>query len=160
METQSLLAPQHHWLLDGVPLDNLQPLLASGGEARYLPGDVIFREGDAAEGLYLVLAGSVRVTATSTKGETVLSSAHQNEVVGEMGVLDGQRRSATAMSMAVTSVYFLPTEPFLDLLERSPAVCMRLLAVLTSRLRAADARLAELPGLSDATIEEDQIFAS
>src|SRR2546430_266085 len=111
METKSLLAPQHHWLLEGVPLDALQPLLAAGGESRYLPGDVIFREGDASEGLYLVLAGTVRVSATSSKGETVLSSAHQNEVVGEMGVLDGQRRSATAVSVAVCSLYFLPTEP-------------------------------------------------
>jgi len=159
METHSVLAPQQHWLLEGVPLDTLMPLLSAGGEARYLPGDFIFREGEAAEGLYLVLAGTVRVSATSPQGQTVLSSAHQNDVVGEMGVLDGQRRSATAVSVAVTAVYYLPTEPFLDLLERSPRVCMRLLAVLTSRLRAADARLAELPAPPEATLDDDQTLA-
>jgi CRP/FNR family transcriptional regulator, cyclic AMP receptor protein len=159
METQSILAPHQHWLLEGVSLDNLKPLLASGAESRYLPGDVIFREGEAAEGLYLVLAGTVRVSATSNKGQTVLASAHQNDVIGEMGVLDGQQRSATAVAVAISVLYYLPTEPFLDLLERNTAVCMRLLAVLTSRLRAADARLAELPSAPESAMDDDQTLA-
>jgi len=144
METQSALAPSAHWLVHGVPEADLSPLLASGEEKHYRPGEAIFQEGDPAVGLYLILEGNVRVTTTSVSGETFLSVARANEVVGEMGVLDGENRSATATAVNRTVVYFLPTDPFLDLLERSPAVCMRLLAVLTARLRTADRRLAEL----------------
>lgn len=78
-------------------------------------------------------------------GDTFIGNVRANEVVGEMGVLDGEPRSGTAITMSVCAAYFLPTEPFLDLLEVSTVVCMRLLALLAQRLRATNARLNDLP---------------
>jgi CRP-like cAMP-binding protein len=43
-----------------------------------------------------------------------------------------------------TTAYFLPSEPFLDVLESSTAVCLRVLVLLTNRLRASNGRLGEL----------------
>jgi CRP/FNR family transcriptional regulator, cyclic AMP receptor protein len=144
----SAILPAEHWLVQGVPEAQLMPLLAAGEERHYHSGEAIFQEGDPATGLFLVLTGNVRVTTTSDDGETFLSVARPNEVLGEMGVLDGENRSATATAVNASVLYYLPTDPVLDVLERSPMVCMRLLAVLTARLRSTNRRLAELPPAS------------
>jgi CRP/FNR family transcriptional regulator, cyclic AMP receptor protein len=154
MEVQRPIDPSEHWLMHGVSEEDLSSLLEAGIQQNFHPGDALFREGEAATGLYLILSGTVKVTTTSDSGETFLAVARSNEVVGEMGVLDGEPRSATATAVNRSVTYFLPTEPFLDLLERSPMVCMRLLAVLTTRLRTTDRRLAELPPSS--LFDQDQ----
>src|SRR5438309_10602178 len=87
-----------HWLLVGVRTENLRPLLTSAHEVRFLPGEVIFEEGDPADGLYLVTAGTVRITAANERGEILLATIGANDVVGEMGVLDGEPRSGTAVT--------------------------------------------------------------
>lgn len=127
-----------HSLLSGLPEEHVEPLLSAGHEVRYTPGDIIFREGDESDGLYLILAGTIQISATGPSGEGVLAVVKPTEVLGEMGVLDGAPRSGTATAKNICVLYFLPAERFLDLLERSTLVCMRLLVVLSSRLRLAD----------------------
>jgi CRP/FNR family transcriptional regulator, cyclic AMP receptor protein len=152
--TEGLIAPGDHWLFYGVPVDVLKPALEAGHEVRFLPGEVIFHEGEEPNGLYLLTAGAARVAASGDDGETFLAVVRANDVVGEMGVLDGERRSGTATAINMCAAYFIPTDPFLDLLESSSGVCMRLLALLTQRLRRANGRLGELPPSGMVTIEE------
>jgi CRP-like cAMP-binding protein len=133
-----------HWMLEGVPAGDLQPLLGAAREMRLLDGDILFREGDESDGLYLITAGTVCVSATGEDGETFLATVSAGDVLGEMGVLDGQPRSGTATAEGDTAAFFLPTEPFLDVLETSTAVCMRVLMLLTNRLRVSNGRLGEL----------------
>lgn len=154
MSSEGVIQPPEHWLLAGTPAEESQALLAAGHETRYLPGEVIFREGEPSDGLYLVTAGSVRVTATGSRGEALLAVIKANEVLGEMGVLDGRPRSATASALSVCAIYFLPAEPFLDLIERSNSLAMRLIAVLTERVRRANDRLVEMVG-SEAEVAEE-----
>ena len=144
MVSDGVLQPTEHWLFAGVDAAVLRAALESGREVRFLPGEALFHENDTADGLYLITAGSVRVSATAESGETLLAVVRSNEVLGEMGVLDGQARSGTATAVGVCVAFFMPTEPFLDLLERSTTVCMRLLALLATRLRRANGRLGEL----------------
>jgi CRP-like cAMP-binding protein len=143
-----------HWLLAGIPEDLTRPLLEAGEKVRYVPGDIIFREGEPSDGLYLITAGAARVTVTGESGETYLATVRANEVLGEMGVLDGEARSGTATALTLCAAYYLPAEPFLDLLEQSPLASMRLLALLCQRLRRANGRLVELPSTS-AVSQED-----
>ena len=143
----NVLTPRNHWLLSGVPPAVSQSVVAAGHEERFLGGDIIFREGEQSDGLYLVMAGAARVTATASNGDTLLAIVRANEVLGEMGVLDSEPRSGTATAASMCFVYFLPTEPFVDLLEQSSLVCMRLLSLLTRRLRVTNARLADLPAI-------------
>jgi CRP-like cAMP-binding protein len=133
-----------HWLLEGVPAHELQPLLGAAREMHLLAGDVLFREGDETDGLYLITSGMIRVSTTGEGGETLLATVPAGDVLGEMGVLDGQSRSGTATAVEDTTAYFLPSEPFLDVLESSTAVCLRVLVLLTNRLRASNGRLGEL----------------
>ncbi len=144
-----------HWLLAGIPEDVIGPLLTAGEEVRYLPGDVIFREGDPSDGLFLVTAGAARVTVTGEGGETYLATVRSNEVLGEMGVLDGEPRSGTATALTLCAAFYLPADAFLDLLERAPLASMRLLALLCQRLRRANGRLVELP--STAAVSQEDV---
>src|SRR5438309_4858911 len=120
---EGVLAPQDHWLFSGVPLEVLEPALKAGHQSRFLPGETIFREGDNPDGLYLITGGAARVAASGEDGETFLAVVKSNEVLGEMGVLDGELRSGTATSVNMCTAYFIPSDPFLDLLESSSAVC-------------------------------------
>src|SRR3712207_4390207 len=101
-------------------------LLNAGREGRFEGGEIVFREGDVADGLYLLTAGEVRLWTTGESGETILSIAHSGDLVGEIGVLDGQPRSATGTANRFCVAYFLPAEPFLDALEASKLVCMKM----------------------------------
>jgi len=154
MVEQGVIAPHEHWLLSGVPSELLQPALDAGNEVRFLPGEIIIRESEQPDGLYLILAGSARVTATNDDGDTYLASVHANDVLGEMGVLDGEPRSGTATSLTICVAYYIPTEPFVDLLERSTRVSNRLLALLTTRLRRMNTRLLELPANAAVNLED------
>ncbi len=134
-----------HWLLAGVPRAELQPLLTGAQQVRFLPGEVIFQEGDDPDGLYLLADGSVRVSAMNEQREVLLAEIGSNDVLGEMGILDGESRSGTATSRGMCTAYFVPVDAFLDTLERSPKVCMRLLALLTERLRLSNEPLKRFP---------------
>ena len=138
------MAAHEHWLLTDVPSDLLRPAFALGIERHYDAGAVIMREGEAPDGLYLILSGSIRVTARNEHGETLLTLIRANEVLGEMGVIDGEPRSGTATALNPAVVFFLPTEAFLRLLEVSSLVSNRLLILLSERLRLANRRLLEL----------------
>ena len=148
MPEGGVIAPSEHWLLSGVPMDLLRAALDAGREMRFFPGEKLLQEGDPSDGIFLILAGSARVTATNDQGETFLAAVHANDVLGEMGVLDGEPRSGTATAVTICASYFIPTDPFVDLLERSTQVSNRLLALLTHRLRHMNGRLLELPAIA------------
>jgi CRP/FNR family cyclic AMP-dependent transcriptional regulator len=134
------------WLTQGVPQHELNSLGAQCEDRHYTAGETVFRKGDASDGLYLLLSGTVRIVTHSDDGETLLASVGPGECFGEMGVIDGEPRSATAVAATLSSVRFVPTEPFLDMLERVPLVSMKLLALLSDRLRRTNSMVADLPG--------------
>ena len=145
-----------HWLLRGVPPQQIGPLIASAQQVRFLPDELIFEEGDTADGLYLISTGSVRVTAQDERGMVSIATLPADDVVGEMGVLDGQPRSGRATAIEHTTAYFLPAEAFLDTLERCNPLCLRLLALLTQRIRVTNGRLAEAPGGEIAPVQQSE----
>jgi len=157
--TAKSAAPEH-WLLGGLELEETASLSNSGWELRFEPGEMIFREGDAADGVYLLTAGTVLISSATEGEPTVLSLVHANEVFGEMGVLDGQQRSATATATGICAAYFIPSEPFLDVLERSHMLRLRTLALLTKRLRIANGRLGELAATTALAPDTDEFIAA
>jgi CRP-like cAMP-binding protein len=134
-----------HWLFADVPLDQAAPLISASRIVGYRASEVIFNEGDAADGLYIIAAGSVRIAATSERGPVLLASLGPDEVFGEIGVLDGEPRSGTAIATRIVTCHFLPRDPFLSLLGRSSAVSRHFLILLSDRVRRLNGRMAELP---------------
>ncbi len=145
MADDNVIQLQEHALFAGVAPDHLAPLLTTSRIVRYLPGEEIFAEGDDADAVYIIAAGSVRIAARGEHGQVLLTTISAPNMIGEMGVLDGLPRSGTATAVELCTLYVLPAAPFLDLLEHSTLVSMRLLVLLTERLRRTNGRLLDLP---------------
>jgi CRP-like cAMP-binding protein len=136
---------RRHWLFAGTPSDSLAPMAARSRVVRFVAGEEIFAEGDDPDGLYLIVAGAVRIQARGAGGEVLLAMLGPNELFGEMGVLDGERRSGNAEAVERSTLFFVPAEAFEELASQSSALCVRLLVLLANRLRAMNGRLADLP---------------
>ena len=111
----------------------------------YNSGDTIFREGDESEAAYLIVSGSVRIVkGHGTDAAKDLAVVRAGEYVGEMGAIDDQPRSATAVAEgSVVCAPITPTE-FMDMLRKHPDEAIDLLKILFERLREASRRLAAI----------------
>ena len=134
-----------NWLLRDVPRDVLAAFAGQCEERRFTSGEIIFREGDRTDGLYLVASGFVRIVTHRGQGEMQLARLGPGETIGEMGVIDDAPRSATAIAGSFTVLYFVPREPFLDLVERQASLALKLLAMMSQRLRRTNVRVVTLP---------------
>ncbi|MBI5384927.1 MAG: cyclic nucleotide-binding domain-containing protein [Verrucomicrobia bacterium] len=114
----------------------LQQLREAAREIRVPAGREIFCEGDAGDGLYVVQSGGVLISAVvGDKERHEFSKIPPGETFGEMAVVDNQPRSACAVAETDSVLYFIPREPLLAVLNRSPQFGLALLQEVTHRLR-------------------------
>src|SRR6185295_3287612 len=108
-------------LLRGLPVDALERLLATAQRKSYRRGEVLFRQGEPAFGLDLIVAGRLkRVLLRETGEEAILSVLGPGDLAGEISLLDGEPRSATIVALEPVETVILSRADFLDLLQRSP----------------------------------------
>jgi CRP-like cAMP-binding protein len=106
-------------------------------ERRVPQHQVLFRQGEIADALYVIIAGRVRISITAPGGEEkVLAFLGTGDVVGEMGLLSGETRSATATASTNLIVLQLRKADF-DALLASNVDLMRELARVVARRREA-----------------------
>jgi len=110
--------------------------LAELGRVRSFPKQaVIIHEGDAADTVYIVLAGRVRVFSSAQDGrDVVLDVLGPGEIIGEMA-LDGSPRSASVMTMEPTTVAVLDAAVLRERLKSDADLAMLLVTELLGRLR-------------------------
>jgi CRP/FNR family cyclic AMP-dependent transcriptional regulator len=105
-------------------------------------GTRVFHEGDSSDACYIVREGSFRVTREHSDGRAItLATLGPGEIFGELAMLDGDRRSASAESITDGTLLALPANDVRSLLARNPEIALKLVAGLVRRLRAANARL-------------------
>jgi CRP/FNR family cyclic AMP-dependent transcriptional regulator len=120
---------------------DLQVLGATCHERDFAPGEALMRQGDTAVGLFVLVRGKVRVTRSQDDGsEQELNVMGPGEVVGEMSLLDDLPRSATVTAVEPTHALTLPVWDFRATLREHPDIGVRLLGVLSRRLRQAEQR--------------------
>jgi predicted acylesterase/phospholipase RssA/CRP-like cAMP-binding protein len=93
----------------------LEPLTLSSGQ-------ILFREGEEAEELFILISGRLRATHQDTRGERVLSELASGDTVGEMAVVGGATRTATVSAMRDSNVAKLSRAGFDRILRRHPTV--------------------------------------
>lgn len=119
-----------------LPPQEITDLLRAAREQEYAAGDVIFREGDSGDGMYIIKSGLVEITSIVEHGEPrQLSRFGPGEHFGEMAVLDDAPRSASARAAEPTSVYFIERDALLAMIERMPGLALRITREISRRLR-------------------------
>jgi CRP-like cAMP-binding protein len=95
--------------------------------------DVIFEEGSTGRELFVVLEGKIDIVKISGAGKTLIVTLGKGEFFGEMAVIDGSSRSATAIAAAPNNARFV------YLVSQQPAFALMIMDALSKRLRASNA---------------------
>jgi CRP/FNR family transcriptional regulator, cyclic AMP receptor protein len=127
------------------PAEVLAGISAAGRERTLVRGDVLFREGDVAHHLYLVLRGRLAIAIENPidHRETVVSLMEPGDLFGEMGMLDDGPRSAMARALEPSSVLEIPYEQVVAAFQSQPSMLWGVARLLAGRLRTMDEVLAD-----------------
>jgi CRP/FNR family transcriptional regulator, cyclic AMP receptor protein len=107
----------------------------------YDAGHVIFEEGSTGRELYVVLDGQVEIARIDGASKTVIVTLGKGEFFGEMAVIDGSARSATAIAAAPkTRVMRINHARFVYLVSQQPAFALMIMDALSKRLRVSNER--------------------
>src|ERR1700724_4635686 len=107
----------------------------------FAEGKVLFREGDPADSVFLVLSGVVDVLRELDGDPILLGTVRAGQFIGEMGVVENRPRSATARAASEVEVEILTPTEFFDQIASSPPAARELIRRLSQRLREADDRI-------------------
>ncbi len=99
-------------------------------------GEVVFSHGDPGDALFAVVSGKIRISTGSAAGrEIFLNIMEPGDTFGEIALLDGGPRTATAAAIAAAELVSIRRAPLFELLEREPKVALELLRLAGQRLR-------------------------
>jgi CRP-like cAMP-binding protein len=134
-------------LFEGLSESRLQALVAVCRIGTFPAGDEIIAQGDELleeeDGLYIILDGTVEVRRDSTDGTDgrLLATLGPTEFFGEMALLDGHPRSASVYAVTEVVCMMMSRWDFQRQLRSDPDIAMRVLAVLSERIRNVNAQL-------------------
>lgn len=107
--------------------------------------EVLFNENDSAQSMFIVKKGVIRILKMGYLGETTIAQINPGEFVGEMAVVDGSPRSATAKASVDTELLELSSENFSLLKKEHSPVAIKimdlLLRLLSARLRTTTLKM-------------------
>ncbi len=106
------------------------------------PGDTLFRDGDPPDSVYLIKEGEIEISKGTGTKKRVLAVLSEGDFLGEMAVIDGSPRSATAKAITKTTLVTLDTSEFKKEIEDDPMIGA-LVFTLIKRLRKTSRKLAE-----------------
>jgi CRP-like cAMP-binding protein len=134
-------AERRRELLQRVPLfaglaeDRLTALAAVSTTRRLAAREELFHKGDPASQVYVVSSGRLKVYTTSREGDEVLFAIlDEGEVIGELPLLTGGRRTASVATLEASELLVLDRRDFLRYLREQPGVAVELMVVLAERL--------------------------
>jgi CRP-like cAMP-binding protein len=112
---------------------------------RFRRNEVIFHQGDPGDALHIVAAGAVKILLPSAEGdEAIIATLRPGDFFGELALLDGAPRSATAAALEQSETLVLPRDVFIGLLDTLPGLRDALLADLAHELRRLTGHVEEL----------------
>lgn len=100
-------------------------------------GKYIFRSGDAAKLMYLIIEGEVDLML----GDTVVETAKEGTFIGEMALIDDAPRSASARARGDCRVFPIDEARFQSLVKETPFFALQVMKTLARRLRRMDVRM-------------------
>jgi len=98
--------------------------------------ELIFQQGDAGDTLYAVISGQVRISVSAEDGKEIfLNIMEPGDAFGEIALIDGEPRTATATAITDVGLITIERKRFMNLMEQEPKLAIHLLHVFCERLR-------------------------
>lgn len=132
-------------IFGALPLEAARHLALSLKRAAFAPGELIIRQGDAGDSMYIVIQGSVDVHVSGDSGMSeYLATLEVGQFFGEMSLLTGENRTANVMSMTAVECLVIAKPSLTSLFERHPELAENISEVIAGRqveLRATREKL-------------------
>ncbi|MFC4600417.1 Crp/Fnr family transcriptional regulator [Cohnella hongkongensis] len=139
-------------LFDNLNDEQLEHVLRISQRKTFPAGTLLFQEKELGLAFYVVLSGSIKLFTRGGNGEEkILSLVSSGESFGELSLLDGRPRSASARTLEKTTVLELASEQFMSLLQDHFDITRGILAELCRRLRATNEHVNDLTFLDGRT---------
>jgi CRP/FNR family cyclic AMP-dependent transcriptional regulator len=123
-------------LFRGLAPESFERIAALANQRGYRRGELVFSHGDPGDALFAVVTGRIRISTGSAAGrEIFLNIMEPGDSFGEIALLDGGTRTATATAIEPSELVSVRREPFFELLEREPKAALELLRLCGERLR-------------------------
>lgn len=134
-------------LFQNQPAEVLSRLVGEGHLEEFGPGQLIVRQGDPGDKLYIVVEGVVEVVAMPSDGSdsTTVAYLGQGEVIGELALLTGSPRSASIRSPEQATLFAIAGPIFVEQLDNLPALARNLCVVLAKRLETTTLKVPSAP---------------
>jgi CRP-like cAMP-binding protein len=135
-------------LFENQPAEVIRAVLAQGQLLEFGPGEIVFRQGEQGDRLFVVKSGVLEVIAAPTDGSepTVVAYLGTGEVIGELALLTGSPRSATLRSPEHAELFVVDKAVFIDLMDVLPAFSRNLCVVLAHRLETTTLKVPRASG--------------
>jgi CRP/FNR family transcriptional regulator, cyclic AMP receptor protein len=132
-------------LFAGLDEEGLAGLIRGMRVRRFRRGETVFHLGDPGDALFIVISGTIKITLPADTGdEAILATLRPGDFFGELALLDGAPRSATAIAIEPTETYVLPRDRFRELIATEPIMREALLATLAAEVRRLTHHVEEL----------------
>jgi CRP-like cAMP-binding protein len=133
------------FIFEALDEQSRKELAAFAHVKRYTAGDAIFEMGTPGQSMMAIAEGSVRITMpTPSARDVTLSELHVGDIFGEIALLDGGERSASVRALTNCKLVVLERRSLLEVLNRDPALSIRLIELLCKRVRRSDERMMEI----------------
>lgn len=141
----ALEALQRCALFAGVDEPTLVAIARTLRVRRFRRGEIIFHQSDPGDSLHIIESGAVKIALPSPEGaEAIIATLRRGDFFGELALLDGAPRSATAAALEPTETLVLSREQFRTLIETAPGLRDALYAALAHELRRLTGHVEEL----------------
>lgn len=147
METARVEILKQSLIFSSLSEDELVELAEFAIERRLEPGEFVFWEEDTPDWFYIIAEGRIKVLKHSSSGkDLIIAFFSSGEMFGEVAVFENKPYPASAQAVDKTRVFGIKREDFLRFLAGHPQVALRIISILSGRLRDAQGRLRDLAG--------------
>jgi CRP/FNR family transcriptional regulator, nitrogen oxide reductase regulator len=147
MQPDNLSIFKQSLLFSSLNESELGELSSLATEQKYTGNEYIFWEGDVSWGFYIVAEGKIKVSKLSSTGkETIIAFFGPGEMFGEVAVFEDKPYPASALAVTETRLIAIRKTDFINFLVKHPQVALRIIGILSGRLRDSQNRLRDLAG--------------
>ncbi len=125
-------------LFESLEIDDLDALGHKLREVSAEAGHTVFSQGDEGDAMYLIKDGAVDIVAGAGKQKVILTSLFKQQYFGELSLLDGAPRSASAVASRATHLLALDRDDFVEFIKKRPDAALSIMHEVGERIRATN----------------------